>query len=390
MSDHPCPVCTSLDTESFFRRSAVPIHENMVYATQRAARDMPRGEMDLHVCQRCGFAFNPRFDQAKMQYSEQYDNTQTHSATFNEHVERTVRQLVHEHGVRNCTIVEVGCGKGDFIRRLVELEGSGNRGFGVDPTYEGPLSVMDGRLRFERRYYAPDCDHITADVAISRHMIEHVPDPVGLFRTVHQAMADSPRGRFFLETRDVAWALRTESVWDLIYEGCSYFNATSLANAFGVAGFRVDRVGSVFDGQYLLAEATRLGDPSPAAPEPGEMPTLAEAFGRQIAERLAAWKAAVESLETPVAIWGAGSKGMTFGNIVDPDCRAITCAVDVNPRKQGAFLPGTGHPILAPAEVPAAGVRTVLVMNPNYRDEIAGQLTELNCDARVMNWTELG
>ncbi|MFD1690786.1 hypothetical protein ACFSHR_02120 [Azotobacter chroococcum] len=40
-----------------------------------------------------------------------------------------------------------------------------------------------------------------------------------------------------------------------------------------------------------------------------------------------------------VSLWGAGAKGATFANLIDPDCSLIECVVDLNPRKQGgSFL----------------------------------------------------
>jgi hypothetical protein len=76
-----------------------------------------------------------------------------------------------------------------------------------------------------------------------------------------------------------------------------------------------------------------------------------------------------------IAIWGAGAKGVTFANLIDPQSQRIACVVDVNPNKQGHFVPGTGHPIVGPMDVQAHGIRTALVLNPNYIYEIESLLT---------------
>ena len=46
----------------------------------------------------------------------------------------------------------------------------------------------------------------------------------------------------------------------------------------------------------------------------------------------------------PVYLWGAGSKGVTFSLLIDPDGDALAGAVDINPVKQGCFLPLTAVP----------------------------------------------
>jgi len=66
-------------------------------------------------------------------------------------------------------------------------------------------------------------------------------------------------------------------------------------------------------------------------------------------------------------IWGAGAKGATFCNIVDPDCEIFSFVVDLTPEKIGNFIPGTGHRIVSYESL--RNVKTVLLMNPNYREE---------------------
>ncbi|HRK30367.1 MAG TPA: hypothetical protein PLD59_04755, partial [Tepidisphaeraceae bacterium] len=51
--------------------------------------------------------------------------------------------------------------------------------------------------------------------------------------------------------------------------------------------------------------------------------------------------------------------------------------VDINPAKQGTYLPGSGHEIVAPAELLEIRPSRVIVMNPIYLDEIRQSLTAL-------------
>lgn len=81
--------------------------------------------------------------------------------------------------------------------------------------------------------------------------------------------------------------------------------------------------------------------------------------------------------------WGAGAKGVTFCNLADPDCTRLAGVVDVNPAKQGKFLPGTGHPIVPPEAV--ADAAAVLVFNPNYIAEVRATLESLGSRAEVID-----
>jgi hypothetical protein len=62
----------------------------------------------------------------------------------------------------------------------------------------------------------------------------------------------------------------------------------------------------------------------------------------------------------------------------------IDCVIDVNPRKQGCFIPGTGHPIVAPADLRDRDIRTAVLMNPNYRGENESLLHGLGLEVTLI------
>jgi hypothetical protein len=86
-----------------------------------------------------------------------------------------------------------------------------------------------------------------------------------------------------------------------------------------------------------------------------------------------------------VALWGAGAKGVTFANLVDPERTRIDCIVDMNLNKQGNFLPGTGHPIVPFTELASRGVTTAILMNPNYRAENEAMLREADLNIELIS-----
>lgn len=108
----------------------------------------------------------------------------------------------------------------------------------------------------------------------------------------------------------------------------------------------------------LLPEARRSAGPS------ARLSTLEQARAR--------WTAFVRQ-HPGLVLWGAGAKGATFANLTDVRGEHIVAVVDINPRKCGRFVAGTGHPIVAPTDMPA-GTRDILIMNGNYRAEIERQM----------------
>jgi SAM-dependent methyltransferase len=329
--------------------------------------------------------FNAAFDAGKLAYGEDYDNTQSHSPYFAQYMRELAEHLVRDEGVRNAHIVEVGCGKGVFLRLLVEDSANGNTGMGFDPSYVGPPSDLGGRLRFERRFYDETCADVPADVVVCRHVIEHVAQPLELLGAVRRALANARSPRIYFETPCVEWILRNRVIWDFFYEHCSLFSAASLRTAFERSGFHVRGVRHVFGGQYLWLEAA-LPAQEPARPDAGEVPALGREFARAEERLRADWRARVMELARSgkVAIWGAGAKGTTFAHLVDPEHEIIDCLIDLNPNKRGKFVPGTGHPIVGVADLAARGVRYAILMNPNYRAENEALLAQARSNLELI------
>jgi SAM-dependent methyltransferase len=291
---------------------------------------------------------------------------------------------VNENDLRDRRLVEVGCGKGYFLRKLVSLDPA-NTGVGFDPSYSGPESDLDGRIRFERRFYGPDCA-VPADAVVCRHVIEHVEDPVALLQSVRGALEQSPAALVFFETPCVEWILHGGVVWDFFYEHCSLFSEHSLASAFAAAGFSVRRTRRLFGDQYLWVEGEPVADWRMRRWR-GRVLELARRFASTEASIKHALVGKLSDLgrnSGGIALWGAGAKGSTLANLADPERHIFDCVVDINPSKHGCFVPGTGHPIVDFRELPRRGVRHAVLTNPNYRSEINELLARADVDVALL------
>lgn len=374
-----CPICLATEFIPVVQRDAVPVFQNVLFKYRTDALNVERASLQIQACAACGFIFNAAFEPAKATYARGYDNNQTHSAQFTGYLDGHIRHLVHEVGIRDCTIVEVGSGNGWFLERLVRAAPR-SQGIGFDPAYSGPEYALDGRVRYVPRYFQPEDAVLRAEVIVCRHVIEHIAHPLALLRSVRAAILQTDNARVFFETPSVTWILRNEVFWDFFYEHCSYFSDESLRSAFNRAGFAVSRVNHVFGGQYLWFEALPEVAENTELDDPGEILGLAGSFARAEPRERERWLDQIHALRSKgkVAIWGAGAKGVTFLNLLDPDGSTIDCVVDVSPDKQGRFVGGTGHPVVGVEQLGERGIISAILMNPNYRDENLRLLREVN------------
>ena len=79
-----------------------------------------------------------------------------------------------------------------------------------------------------------------------------------------------------------------------------------------------------------------------------------------------------EQNRTPVCVWGGASKGVVFSLLRLRAGLSVDTVIDVNPAKQGKFLPATGLKVLSPerALVDLPTNAAIYVMNSNYLQEI--------------------
>jgi len=82
-------------------------------------------------------------------------------------------------------------------------------------------------------------------------------------------------------------------------------------------------------------------------------------------------------------VWGAGSKGVSFLNALKD--LQIEYVVDINPRKQGMYIPGTGQQIVRPEFLRDYQPDVIVVMNPVYRREIRKLTKKLGLTAKLIS-----
>jgi len=339
--------CENGDCTLVVDQNQVPIFQNKVYPTLSEALNAETGKVQLVQSNQSGFIFNRLFNPGIMNYDENYHNEQSNSPVFKEHLDH-VLNLLKSFGVADKKILEIGCGKGVFFEMML------NEGFdctGFDPVYEGT------NPRILKDYFGEKYKAVNAEVIIMRHTLEHISNPFSFIHTI--AKANNYKGYLFVEVPTFDWIAEKKSFWDVFYEHCNYFTEKTLGVMFNNA-----ITGSFFGGQYIYLWVDLAGLRSKIPQQDFIKPTFSEVQ-----------KSINKSIHflnehQSMAIWGAGAKGSTYLNLVDPDRKLITFVIDINPFKQTKYIAGTGHPIFAPSILDSHKVDNILVMNENYIMEI--------------------
>ena len=372
----------------------MPVHSCLLVDTEAEARDFPRGDLALVFCRGCGFIFNAAFDPGHINYSPDYEETQGFSPRFQAFARDLADDWVTRYSLKGGKVVEIGCGKGEFLVHMAEA-GVGEA-VGIDPGFrpERVASQAAERITWVPGFFPQDFPGpgapLATDAVVCRHTLEHVDGVAKLVGQVRDAIADRPQTVVLFELPDVLRVLEEGAFWDVYYEHCSYFSAGSLGRLFRAAGFEILRLTRAYDDQYLLLEA-RLVAGGGAQPHPLEedVATLERSVGHfkavfdEVVDRWRTRIAEVAGAGGRVVIWGSGSKGVAFLAALGDAAGKVDVAVDINPYKHGKYLAGTGHRIVGPEYLRDHPPALVIIMNPVYREEITADLRRLGVTAAV-------
>ncbi|UCG57950.1 MAG: methyltransferase domain-containing protein [Phycisphaerales bacterium] len=377
---------------AFFGLGAVPVFCNVLGNSRAEALTALRAPIDLAYCAGCGLVCNLAFDPQLVQYSPSYENSLRFSSRFQEYEQHTSRRLVREYQLYGKDIVEVGCGDGDFLNMLCEL--GANRGIGLDPSHDPETAAAVSRsqsVRIVPEALSAAHSEYQADFVCCRHVLEHVERPLDFLKSIRATIGARSGCVVYFEVPNVLYTLRDMGVWDIIYEHCSYFTPKSLAHVFERAGFGVIAVAEQYEGQFVAIEASVArprGRASSSCPSTDDgIDELVARFCYVYREKVALWKERLSRLleqGRKVVLWGAGSKGVTFLNVLDVGCEQVEYVIDVNPRKQGKFVACTGQSVVAPEFLREYRPDNVVIMNPIYLQEIRKALAAFALSSEVV------
>lgn len=337
-----------------YRAESLPVFQNRMFDSAADAMACARGDVILVQDEETGLIFNSAFRSELVTYDANYQNEQAVSAVFRSHLDEIASIVARNF--RDRSLIEVGCGKGHFLEHLAEL---GFEISGFDPAYEGSNPRVR-KCSFSRAL------GLRGDGLILRHVLEHVQNPVAFLTLLRDANAGA--GLIYIEVPCLDWIAQHRAWFDVFYEHVNYFRLDDFRRMFG----SVIDTGRLFGGQYLyvVADLSTLRTPQGDHDSRFRLPSDFGSSVTRCADLIRAKRNDVVS--AGVVVWGGSSKGVIFSLFMARAGVQIDLVVDINPAKQGRYLPATGQRVTSPAEMLARTPTgsNIIVMNGNYLDEV--------------------
>lgn len=391
---HSCPICDTNSDRAFFEMRGVPVSEGFLGNTREEATAVALVDIVYHYCQSCGHVWNAAYDPDKLVFDPNYDISMFHSASYRAYVDGAIERLKSRYNLTGKVALDIACGKGEFARALI-AHGFGHV-YGFDPSFEDHfLSAEDRKhITAHRAFYDEAYSSLKVDIVTCRSALQFFMKPGEFLQSVRRTLADQPDTILGFEVPNAEDIFGNDNIWPITNDYPYIYSPASLAKLFRENGFQVlDVVPAVaLGGSHMEVEAKPGTMAAPSRFESRAaieaLSAKVESFARARAERTHQWAerlAREKAAGKTVALWGAGARALSFMCSL-PDLSAIRFNVDVNPARQGRFLPKVGVQVVAPEQLKATPVDLVIATNPNFATEIQGQIAALGvkCDFDVL------
>jgi SAM-dependent methyltransferase len=311
-----------------------PLQQNVLYENYSDARKTKTIDALFLLCEDCIFLFNPDFKQPV--YSDLYDNDQSYSLKYQEHLNH-VAELIIKVLKFDSSVLEIGCGNGAILNKLYD------RGYrnlkGYDPSHSRGLKFV------VKDYYKPDKKQF--DLLILRHTIEGIKynTLVSIFENLSNSLKDS--GKIYLEIMNAHNIVANSLTYNLYHEYSQYFSEISICGFLKKFGLIITEFKHLFNEEYLCVIAEKKKVKS------------TNTFNIQTLKRF-----------KKCVIWGISGRSVHFLTKNSLDTSLIKFAVDIDPKKQGKFIPFTGQYIYSPKQCVVEQPDAVIVLNKIYIEEV--------------------
>lgn len=273
---------------------------------------------------------------------------------------RQFSDFIRKYSLRGKKLIEVGCGRGEFLGLLPPL---GVEACGLEYSEASVQHCVKNGLKVYAGYPDGKTGELAAgpfDAFLLLMFLEHMPDPNSALKALAANLAEGAVG--LVEVPNFDMLVRAGLFSEFIGDHLLYFTRETFLMTLNLNGFEVLECAELRDGYVLSAEVRKRGplDLSGFSGKQTEITAGLNAFIGRFGER-------------KVAVWGAGHQALAVLALAGLGGK-IRYVVDSAPFKQGKYTPATGLSVVPPDALRTDPVEAVIVMAASYSDEVAGLL----------------
>jgi len=343
------------------------------------------------VCGNCFLVQLEEFETPEQIFSD-YAYFSSYSTSWLEHSRRYAEQMIARLGLDDSSqVVEIASNDGYLLQFFRDREVAV---LGIEPAGNVAQVAIDKGISTVVEFFGEDLarslvGESAADLLLGNNVLAHVPDLNDFVAGMKILL--KPGGVITMEFPHLM-RLIEDNQWDTIYhEHFSYFSFLTVSSVFEAHGLRLFDVEELpTHGGSLRIYGAHAGDAEkPESAAASELRTREReagyerldtylGYGRRVEQdkrQILRFLIELKEQGQRVIAYGAPAKGNTLLNYCGVRSDFIDYTCDLNPHKQGNFLPGSRIPIRSPESIREDRPDIVLILPWNLKHEIIEQLS---------------
>lgn len=330
----------------------MPANGSKFFSTLEESLKQPLGVVQFAWDTLDPYLFNKNFDKTLIRYDNNY-NTSV-ADIYTQEVIPTLSYLgdILRHLPINPRIIEIGCGRGELIKRLRDM---GHNAIGFDPVLQKPSHFLTKSL------YDPDEQNINqiSDLFIMRCVLPHINNP---WIYLKKLLDQNPKSSILIEYQRIEFMFENKLWFNIGHGHVNQFTLHDFQRRFNVLDY-----GTFGDGewQWILINSLNLelNLDEIYCPISNKISELIEQKNRFLLKAKDAG---------PIAIYGAGGKGIILAESLVTCGADIIYAIDTSKIRFEKYLEVSGVKVVSPktAIEKLPSNTKILVCNPSHMSQV--------------------
>ncbi len=361
--------------------------------------------LDVYVCDECKLVQVNNYVQADSIFNPEYAYFSSYSRTWGEHCKTYVDMIVKKLNLNhNSKVIEIGSNDGTLLENFKKY-GIENI-LGIDPARDAAHEAMKKGIdthifMFNDHYVKNTLSPNSIDLIIANNVFAHNPNLNEFVQSMKYILKYN--GTITIEFPHLLNLMKYNQFDTIYHEHFSYFSlisASKLLSQNKLTVFDVEEIethgGSLRlyikhseDDSKVMSSSVRNLHKKEENYGLNKIPTYYKFADNVIQTKrdilyfmLKLTTPQIMSSKKKIIGYGAPAKGNTLLNYCGIGKDFIEYTVDMNPHKQGKYLPGTHIPIYSPDKIKEDNPDYIIILPWNIVDEITKQLEytkEWNC-----------
>jgi 2-polyprenyl-3-methyl-5-hydroxy-6-metoxy-1,4-benzoquinol methylase len=317
--------------------------------------------LDVRQCSFCGLV---QLSNDPVPYYKDVIRAGSFSPSMRARQHNEFKIFIERFSLMGKNILEIGSGGGEYLSILNEFPVNA---FGMEHNPDLNKIANEKGLKTFQAYptdLTEPLEGIMFDAVISINFLEHAPEPGAFLRAAAKLLSENGVG--MIGVPDFEFELQDNYLFSFMSDHLLYFSSDSLRNVLTLNGFHVldvfrNKKLNVVTAYFKKREQWNLVGPMEEF----------DNFNKAVND----YMDSILNKGGRIVLWGASHLAFSIVSASKTENK-ISYIVDSAPFKQGRFSPASGLEIFSPEHLLEDPVDTIIVMSPEYSEEIVEIIKE--------------